>query len=653
MAPLSPADIPLPVTSPSPNPADSSDLKTDDGDAEVGDLSLPAAQKRHLMEIESSFRVDSDIGNTSRRMGEMPPPPLPVGRRVGLGGQRTATTDSERSVSQGDARASGSSGLPETASEADGGDPSDKQSTTDWQASSRRGRSSTQSSITAVVGIYPNSPDTADESGNLQSSPTAAAHARNLSRGVGKSTEIPQAQEKHDQASPLPEEIGIAIDRRPSVSSPRGARGGSGVSKPDYGALSAQAPPQPASRPGPRPVVSTISSALSSTSTGSSFKRRSKFLRRTTTSSQHSSVSSASDIPGMNDDGSSTITTGEERTPLSRQASLGSIASGITAFAGAPYSGDRTVSGTSAADRALARLDEEERLSKQGDDERGETPETPKDRAPHQQPSDTVITAQIKNIHIPATLAREYSGRLGAGSPSKKAVAAAGTPGASRGREMTLKEQTASIDRLQKENFDLKIKVYYLNEKLEKFSDEGVKEALQENVDMKVKLAEGMRERKALKKRVRELEKKIEELGGEKQKEEEEAAAETEEIWELRERVERYEVEVEEYRRRHTDMEQRMREVRRQANGRHAEEEIARVQLLLLRLMLIACRNGYGTILLLKPRDGNLQMPRISGCERSSTVFVAVLPTQPVSHELATALSRSVTTLSPAAIATF
>jgi hypothetical protein len=640
MAPLSPADIPLPVTSPSPNPADSSDLKTDDGDAEVGDLSLPAAQKRHLMEIESSFRVDSDIGNTSRRMGEMPPPPLPVGRRVELDGQRTATADSERSASQGD----GSSGLPEIASEADGGDPSNKQTTPDWQASSQRERSSTQSSITAVVGIYPNSPDTTDEPGNLQSSPTAAAHARNLSRGVGKPTEI---QEKSDRASPLPEEIGIAIDRRPSAASSRGARGG--ASKPDYGALSAEAPPQPASRPGPRPIVNTISSALSSTSTSSSFKRRSKFLRRTTPSSQHSSVSSASDIPGMDDDGSSTITAGEERTPLSRQASLGSIASGITAFAGASYSGDRTVSGTSAADRALARLDEEERLSKQGDDE--EMPETPKDRAPPQQPSDTVITAQIKNIHIPATLAREYSGRLGAGSPSKKAVAAAGTPGASRGREMTLKEQTASIDRLQKENFDLKIKVYYLNEKLEKFSDEGVKEALQENVDMKVKLAEGMRERKSLKKRVRELEKKIEELGGEKQKEEEEAAAETEEIWELRERVERYEAEVEEYRRRHTDMEQRMREVRRQANGRHAEEEIARAQLLLLRLMLMVCRNGYGTILLPKPRDGNPQMPRISGYERSFTVFVAVLPTQPVSHELATALSRSVTTLSPAVIA--
>ena len=99
---------------------------------------------------------------------------------------------------------------------------------------------------------------------------------------------------------------------------------------------------------------------------------------------------------------------------------------------------------------------------------------------------------------------------------------AAGTPGGTnRGREMTLKEQTASIDRLQKENFDLKIKVYYLNEKIEKQSEEGVKEALQENVDMKVKLAEGLREKKALKRRVKELEKQIEQLGGEKKADDE------------------------------------------------------------------------------------------------------------------------------------
>jgi hypothetical protein len=239
----------------------------------------------------------------------------------------------------------------------------------------------------------------------------------------------------------------------------------------------------------------------------------------------------------------------------------------------------------SAADRALARLDEEERNSRRGSDEDGDVtvtaedkdrPCTPKERAPPlQQPTETAVTAQVKNVRVPPTIAREYSRHLGApGSPSKKAVAAAGTPATGRGREMTLKEQTASIDRLQKENFDLKIKVYYLNEKLEKQSDEGVKEALQENVDLKVKLAESMRERKSLKRRVRELEKKVEELGGEKQREEEaSAAAESDEIWELKERIERYELEIEEYRRKDAERNERMRDFRRQANNGHQANE--------------------------------------------------------------------------------
>ena len=139
---------------------------------------------------------------------------------------------------------------------------------------------------------------------------------------------------------------------------------------------------------------------------------------------------------------------------------------------------------------------------------------------------------------------------------------------------MTLKEQTASIDRLQKENFDLKIKVFYLNEKLEKMSDEGVKEITKENIDLKVRLAEGVRERKQLKKRIRDLEKNVEQLGGEKEREEEASAqAESEEIWELRERIERYEAENEEFRRRDAERNERMRDFRRQANGHQINEE--------------------------------------------------------------------------------
>ncbi|KAI5806098.1 hypothetical protein EDC01DRAFT_609670 [Geopyxis carbonaria] len=146
---------------------------------------------------------------------------------------------------------------------------------------------------------------------------------------------------------------------------------------------------------------------------------------------------------------------------------------------------------------------------------------------------------------------------------------------------MTLKEQTASIDKLQKENFDLKLKVYYLNEKLEKHSDEGVKETLKENIDMKVKLAEALRDRKAMKKKFKELEKENESLrAGAKEKAGEEA--EQEEVWVLRERIERYETEIEEFRRKESEREEKMREVHLQAeNGMHSEAEFEQLHDLL------------------------------------------------------------------------
>ncbi|KAG0046642.1 hypothetical protein BGZ83_008212 [Gryganskiella cystojenkinii] len=53
---------------------------------------------------------------------------------------------------------------------------------------------------------------------------------------------------------------------------------------------------------------------------------------------------------------------------------------------------------------------------------------------------------------------------------------------------MTLKEQEKVIDDLNKENFSLKLKIYFLEERLAKISPEHVDQALQENIDMKVKL---------------------------------------------------------------------------------------------------------------------------------------------------------------------
>ncbi|KAG0353650.1 hypothetical protein BG005_007088 [Podila minutissima] len=53
---------------------------------------------------------------------------------------------------------------------------------------------------------------------------------------------------------------------------------------------------------------------------------------------------------------------------------------------------------------------------------------------------------------------------------------------------MTLKEQEKVIDELKKDSFGLKLKIYFLEERLAKISPEHVDQALHENIEMKVRL---------------------------------------------------------------------------------------------------------------------------------------------------------------------
>jgi predicted nucleic acid-binding Zn-ribbon protein len=561
----------LPASPPEPEPElpeldlpfdDSSHLDDEQGDTTVGDMSLPLDQQRHLMNLESSFRIEGDttMGAIGRGQQRSIGPALPVHL--------------------------------EEESEPEEAEPEPKKSTV--PASRER-----SDSLAGIISEEISSP-TEEEIAALEkltSSPTAAAHVRNISRAATASENLnemfrSQSQGSSARDSPRPSEIGVALDRLPSAqgyardsrsrSRPNLKRSTSNLTNTERKS-SLNRKSSSNSTLTERISTSTLTERKSSTninqanpaekSTSDSNptdpaaaqKRKPKFLR-SREAPQRSSVSS---IVSMDDD---STTQGQ---PLSRQTSLGSIASGITALAGgSSVYGERNVSNTMADHGNLERLDEEEQGNASDEDDR---PVTPKEKAiPLPTPTETAIAAQVKNVRVPPTVTREFSRHFGVpASPSKKAVAATGTPAtAARGREMTLKEQTASIDRLQKENFDLKIKVYYLNEKLEKQSEEGVKEALQENVEMKVKLAEGMRERKLLKKRIKELEKQVEDLGGEKEREEEaSAAAESEEIWELRETVERYKLEIEEYRRRDAERTERMREFRRQTNGHNQVTE--------------------------------------------------------------------------------
>jgi chromosome segregation ATPase len=124
------------------------------------------------------------------------------------------------------------------------------------------------------------------------------------------------------------------------------------------------------------------------------------------------------------------------------------------------------------------------------------------------------------------------------------------------GKNLTLKEQSSTIERLSKENFDLKLKVMFLSDRLDKLSEEGIKEMISENVDLKTGLAVLQRDNKVLRRRVKELEKQVRDEG-ERPSTAHSGASSTdqtarmgdeereEELIFLRERVEEYATEIE------------------------------------------------------------------------------------------------------------
>ncbi|KAK3105529.1 hypothetical protein LTR53_018255, partial [Teratosphaeriaceae sp. CCFEE 6253] len=76
---------------------------------------------------------------------------------------------------------------------------------------------------------------------------------------------------------------------------------------------------------------------------------------------------------------------------------------------------------------------------------------------------------------------------------------------------LTLKEQNSKIDKLTKENFDLKLKIHFLDQALQSRSDDGVKELIDKNVQFQTDLANERKESQNLRRKVRELERRVEE----------------------------------------------------------------------------------------------------------------------------------------------
>lgn len=312
---------------------------------------------------------------------------------------------------------------------------------------------------------------------------------------------------------------------------------------------------------------STPGAALRSSS------RRPKFLR-SRHGSQRSSVSSFVTNPDAEEHGDMTYGTdyamlsggavptgGTSRNGshmLSRTISLGSMASGID---------DSTE--PKPLDSALETLDEEERNRARGftGDVKAEVdsdvPVTP--RPPTHSlaaPTDTIIARHVRNVHVPESVAKEYRNKSGILSGNSLGISGRSTE--RHGKNLTLKEQSSTIERLSKENFDLKLKVMFLSDRLDKLSEEGVKEMISENVELKTVLANMQRDNKGLKRKIKELEQKnkdkddpprpdtarsgVSSIDRAQWFDQEGAQEREEEVTYLRERIEEYDIEIEKMR---------------------------------------------------------------------------------------------------------
>ncbi|KAL0947804.1 hypothetical protein HGRIS_013877 [Hohenbuehelia grisea] len=114
-------------------------------------------------------------------------------------------------------------------------------------------------------------------------------------------------------------------------------------------------------------------------------------------------------------------------------------------------------------------------------------------------------------------------------------------PGA-KGQTLTLRDQEKHIDHLKKENFDLKLRVHFLEERLQQLAPDQMDSALKQNISLKIEVQQRGMEIKKLKKLVLSLERELDKLrrvGGtpSRERELEEQLAERElELQELRQR---------------------------------------------------------------------------------------------------------------------
>lgn len=461
-------------------------MRSEDGDGLEGHDLDEKEMRRHLMDVESSFMPEA-------------PPVQTSGENVGLDDTYVGFGESGKMLASGSTR----EGLmsPRSLSSRDRGLG---QSERDQHSPIEEHESESPESQYEEHSFESN--DTEEHNGDSMMSPAAAASQRSDTR---------QASAVKN-GSPRPARTNQAFAQSVTDMSPSYMSGSSPRQRPSSkgSASQAQDVPLPSSR---------AASSLGSSQALSPRRLRPAFLssRQVSQRSSRSTATITSEFSGSDTTvgadyalqtggarpASSSVTATNIRTSdfLNRLPSMGSDASYMSRDADSfPTIG------------RLSNKMNQHRLSTRFEED--EEPRTPRpSTARNDAPTDTVLAQRIENIRVPETVARDFRARNPTLTDRRPASSDGPAPSASLGgdrprRTLTLKEQNGKIDKLTKENFDLKLKIHFLDQALRSHSDEGVQELVDKNVQLQTDLANECRESQSTRRKIKELERKAKEL---------------------------------------------------------------------------------------------------------------------------------------------
>jgi hypothetical protein len=187
------------------------------------------------------------------------------------------------------------------------------------------------------------------------------------------------------------------------------------------------------------------------------------------------------------------------RDEMLRLPSFGSVASSLSA-------GDEPTVMSHSAIRS-SRLDaDDEADSRQTSQYDMETPRPRRQNMPD--PTDTVLAQHVRDVQVPETVARQYRASYQSTQSTERGISSTPHYGQSKS-SLTLKEQNSKIDKLTKENFDLKLKIHFLSQALQDRSEEGVSDLISKNAQYQAELVRAKKDLASLRKQLRALEKQL------------------------------------------------------------------------------------------------------------------------------------------------